>query len=360
MYDIIIIGAGPAGSTLARLLDEKYRVLIVDRRNLDDSSDYMREKCCGGLLAPAAQKSLAKQGLGVPGDILTGPQTFSVRSVDCDNNLTRYYQRHYINISREKFDRWLVSLIPDSVNVFFNCIYKSFKENSGFYIVNLEKDGSPIEARAKILIGTDGAQSRVRDQAFEGMPMPDKYISIQEHYKASGKIPYYVSLFNKKITNFYSWVIQKNGELLVGSAFPKEIDADKNFGILIAELRDLGYIKGKALKRTGTIIMRPKKLRQLNIYKGNIALAGEAAGLISPSSAEGISYALESGRILANNLNKALGDFGAKYDKSLAGIKLNLIFKGIKVRLMYNKFTRGLIMKSRIFSMDVDNREISD
>ena len=107
MYDFVIIGAGPAGSTLARILDRNFKTLIIDKRNLAESSGFTREKCCGGLLAPAAQKALARQGLGVPKDVLEAPQTFSVKSVDNDNGLIRYYQRHYININREKFDRWL-------------------------------------------------------------------------------------------------------------------------------------------------------------------------------------------------------------------------------------------------------------
>ena len=68
MYDIAIVGAGPAGSTLARLLGDRYRILLVDRRRLDLAPAHRRHsaKPCGGLLAPSAQHELARQGLGVP------------------------------------------------------------------------------------------------------------------------------------------------------------------------------------------------------------------------------------------------------------------------------------------------------
>jgi len=53
LYDIAIIGLGPAGATLARLLDRKYKVVAIDKK-------YSRiTKCCGGLLSPDAQKILA-------------------------------------------------------------------------------------------------------------------------------------------------------------------------------------------------------------------------------------------------------------------------------------------------------------
>jgi flavin-dependent dehydrogenase len=65
MYDIAIIGAGPAGSTLARLLVESYKILLVDKRPLDENPEgNFPGKCCGGLLAPDAQAMLLKMGLG--------------------------------------------------------------------------------------------------------------------------------------------------------------------------------------------------------------------------------------------------------------------------------------------------------
>ena len=50
-YDIAIIGAGPAGCTLARLLDRSYRVLLLDKRDLSSEEYPGMSKCCGGLLA---------------------------------------------------------------------------------------------------------------------------------------------------------------------------------------------------------------------------------------------------------------------------------------------------------------------
>src|SRR6266542_275391 len=111
IYDIAIIGAGPAGSTLARLLFGKYRVLLVDRRELlSPPQENSAIQMCGGLLAPDAQKMLASLGLGLPHSVLTGPQIFVVRAIDLQQKLERYYQRAYLNIERELFDRWMVSL----------------------------------------------------------------------------------------------------------------------------------------------------------------------------------------------------------------------------------------------------------
>lgn len=353
MYDVVIIGAGPAGSTLARMLDRKLKVLVIDKRNLNDDTMFIKEKCCGGLLAPDAQKMLARLGLGVPKDILTGPQMFSVKSIDFDNKLIRFYQRHYINVNREKFDRWLVSMIPNSVEKRFNVIFKSYKEVDENIEVKLYSEKGDYTIKTKILVGADGAISRVRSQAFENSIIPDKYVSIQEWYKTNQVMPYYTSIFDKNITDFYSWTIQKGKYIIVGSAIPIFEDVNKRFSLLVRKLKKNGYINGKAVKREGTMIMRTRSNEQINVVNNNIVLIGEAAGFISPSSAEGISYGLKSGSILASCINKYGNNFGVNYERKIKKIKFNLFIKNLKSMIMYNKYLRRIIMKLRILSIKV-------
>ena len=124
-YDIAIIGGGPAGATLARLLDKNYRVLLLDRRDLVDGEEEKRSKCCGGLLAPDAQQMLGRMGFAVPTGVLVDPQLFLVRTIDLDNSLERYYQRFYFNMDRKRFDEWLVSLIPDNVDMAMSCRFNA-------------------------------------------------------------------------------------------------------------------------------------------------------------------------------------------------------------------------------------------
>ena len=112
MYDIVIVGGGPAGSTLARLVGDRYRVLLLEKRSFTENMGFVSQKCCGGLLDPDAQRMLARFGLGIPKDVLMSPQLFAVRTIDIKNRIERYYQRHYINIDRNAFDKWLESIVP--------------------------------------------------------------------------------------------------------------------------------------------------------------------------------------------------------------------------------------------------------
>ena len=353
MYDITIIGAGPAGSTLARMLSSQYKVLLVDKRNLEDDNDFKREKSCGGLLAPDAQKAMAELGIGVPKEVLTGPQMFSVKSIDYDNDLVRYYQRHYINVDREKFDRWLVSLVPENVDKEFDCIYKSHNHIDDYIEVTLNKSGEECKVNTKILIGADGAISRVRMETFTSHDMPEKYVSIQKWYHTDMLYPHYTSIFDKEITDFYSWIIQKDNNLFVGTAVPEKYDANQKFDLLISKLNEHGFQLNKLIKSEGTLIMRTRKLKQINIAKGNVALIGEAAGFISPSSAEGISYGFKSASMLADCLNKSLYSYHKEYSRKTFKLKINILIKNMKVMIMYSQYLRWLVMKTRILSMKI-------
>lgn len=80
--------------------------------------------------------------------------------------------------------------------------------------------------------------------------------------------------------------------------------------------------------------------------KNNTYLIEEAAGMISPSSLEGISYAMESGYKLAQVLNKKLLNSHKKYFMKTLKIRIKLIIKIFKRPFLYNRFLRMLVMKS--------------
>jgi choline dehydrogenase-like flavoprotein len=103
MYDVAIIGGGPAGATLARLIGDRYKVLIIEHRRLADPSEgFSALKCCGGLLARDAQMMLSKLGLGLPKSVLEDPQLFAVKCIDIPQGLERYYQRRHLILTAQK------------------------------------------------------------------------------------------------------------------------------------------------------------------------------------------------------------------------------------------------------------------
>ena len=353
MYDIVIVGSGPAGSNLARLIGDKYKILLLDKRDLENENPKNNtNKCCGGLLAPDAQKMIAKLGLGIPKDILVDPQLFAVRTIDLTNNLERLYQRFYLNMDRDKFDRWLVSILPAEVDKKFNSLFKSYVEIPGGYEIRYIYNGQEISAKTSVIIGADGASSRLRNFISNDINIPEKYISIQEWFECPYPIPYFTAIFDEEISDFYSWIIPKGNYLLFGSALKPKENTREKFDLLKTKLTQRGFDFNNKIKTEGAYINRPKKGSQIYVGRDGIALVGEAAGVISPSSAEGISYALKSSLYLAQSLEEGIDGFMDRYKQKVKDIKLNLLIKNLKSPAMYNPFLRQLAMKSGLQSIN--------
>ncbi|MCL1975843.1 MAG: FAD-dependent monooxygenase [Firmicutes bacterium] len=165
MYDIAVIGLGPAGAFFVRHLNEKYRVIAIDKKAPQGKSGFC--KPCGGLLAPDAQRSLSRFNITLPKDILVNPQIFSVRTIDVKQNLIRHYQRHYINLDRHKFDLWLISKIPDHVEVHSDAVCTNITPQEEGYQVTYTQNGESRTIEAKYLVGADGAASIVRRTVYK-------------------------------------------------------------------------------------------------------------------------------------------------------------------------------------------------
>lgn len=357
MYDLTIVGGGPAGAAVARFLGGKYKVLLLERRRLDMPQDGLIsigiEKCCGGLIAPDAQKMLARMGLGVPKEVLVGPQLFTVRTIDVQNKLERYYQRHYINIDREKFDRWLFSMVPSQVEVRCGASFKAFESLPESVRFKYKVNDKVYEAETKYLIGADGASSTIR-RICSPKNQAKKYISIQEWFKTNNKTAYYSAIFDPEITDFYSWTIPKEDYLIIGSALLPNKNPTQRFYLLKQKLENYDYDLGESVKRNGAYILRPEKTNQIFLGHGRIALIGEAAGWISPTSAEGLSYAFRSASALAQSMKESPKNIIELYYTKTRSLRLNLLSKNLKAPFMYNSKLRKLVLQSGLLSMDID------
>jgi len=358
-YDVIIIGAGPAGSTLARTLGREKKVLLVDKRPLDKEPSKLI-KNCGGLIAPDAQKALASFGLSIPKSVLVSPQMFSVETIDFDNKLVRDYQRHYINVDREEYDRWLVSLCTDKCEQMFSIRYRGAELVEDKYEVKLLVNGVLKEVHCNILVGADGANSKVKKEFIGTLPNePKRYISIQEWFPNDKDVNQFVAMFDKEISDFYSWIIPKDDGIIFGSAIEEGKSATKYHDLQKEKLRDYGYDLGEPIKREGCHILRPMSSKDICLGQNRVALIGEASGLISPTSAEGISYAMLSGAELGKAILKDQDNFLVLYEKNAHYLKKNIDSKMRKYPAMYNETLRKIIFKLGLGSIEVEKSEQS-
>lgn len=352
MFDVAIVGAGPAGAMLARLIGRRYRVLLVERRQLDGPERSALRKCCGGLLAPDAQAMLSRLGLGLPKNVLQEPQLFVVRAIDVPQRLERFYQRHYINMDRLRFDRWLLSMVPPEVDVRLGCRLRDYTAMKDGFKLTLHQNGEPCKEEARVLVGADGATSKVRILLGGKHAAPRRYLAIQEWVETSETTPYFSSVFDPEITDYYGWTIPKDDHLVIGAALRPRARTTEKFALLRQRLRDRGFRFGRTVRRESAFIVRPLATRQLCAGANGIALLGEAGGWISPSSAEGLSYAFRSACALADALKPGLDGFERRYRRATAALRRNIFLKGLKSRIVFNPTFRKAIMDLGIGSME--------
>jgi flavin-dependent dehydrogenase len=419
VYDFAVIGLGPAGATAARLLAGRYSVLALDKKPAPEngtadeapvSGPPAYGKPCGGLLAPAAQKVLASFGLGLPAKLLADPQVFNVRTIDLKSRIERSYQRQYLNMDRDRFDRWLISLINGAAaekgegsraegsrtessraDVVPGAVFTGAEalEGGGFRIRYTTAEAGEGSAEARCLVGADGAHSAVRRAFFPSFRIRS-YTAIQEWFPAEKAPPGYFCFFDPELTDLYCWGLTKNGSFILGGAFPRK-HALAAFKRLKQKLLAANFFSGRVQFPAGSgpdpagtepgdsggisgfrtescMALRPRPFRFCTGTAG-VFLVGEAAGFINPSSLEGISYALESAANLAGAIRKSgwkpRAENGGPADKaekrSLEAVyrayrrasfrmALKLFVKDLKSPFMYNPFLRFLVMKSGVTS----------
>ncbi len=348
IYDVAVIGAGPAGTVFVKeLASARPQLKIV---LIDGQSEYSA-KPCGGLLAPDAQKLLARFDLALPKSVLEDPQIFAVETIDIDKKLIRYYQRHYLNMDRYAFDRWLLSLVPPHVDILEGkCI--RIKKEDALYSISVKQEKTQAAVHTKAVVGADGGGSVVRRSFFK--PMRVQYVAIQQWFENKGqKLPYYSCIFDEKTSVSCSWTIHKGNYVIFGGAFEKQ-KCREAFDTQKSRLEDfLGGSFGEPVKTEACLVSSPRSMKDFLTGDGGVFLLGEAAGFISASSFEGLSSAMYSGKMLAEamSVGKSYRDVQKIYRKKTRTLRLKLRMKSVKRAFLCTPFTRALIMKSGIQSI---------
>ena len=332
----LVVGTGPAGVMAAYYAAAKGPVLMIDTFTLP------RDKSCGGMIHPLSTNIL-NDIAPVPEELLLDPPTVMFRFNDWDRQLIKNVDLHFLNVDRIPFDEWMMSLLPDAqfdadgvltggVEVIDACSFVSHVvDGDGRLISTLRKHGGEcVQVISDHIVGADGPRSTVRKSI--DLPAYNRYITVQDYCKREGDIePVFDCFYMAGIRGFAAgYIIPKDDRVLVGCIFyPNTRRAHECQDKILARLRERLPI-GESMKREGWIAPRHRTADDVGWGKvegkGVILLAGEAGGFISPTSGEGISWALDTGRHVGQviaNCDKP-EDMLATYHQQTAHLKTDI------------------------------------
>jgi flavin-dependent dehydrogenase len=345
--DVVIIGAGISGSILAMSFPKTFSVLVLDKKQRQDPSVGFK-KPCGGLLAPDAQKTLSTLGLSIPNHVLASPQMFSVKTVDFVSKKTRHYQRHYINVDRHRLDLWLMSQIPQHINCVEGCLVTLIEETKENVNITYLKDGQEETVNCDWCIGADGASSMVRKLC--DAPKIRQYLAIQEKYTLNDMNPFLGCFFDQNLTDSYAWINIKDDSLEFGAALPLQ-DSLKRYEAFKEHMKSISIDLSHPCSKEACLVNSPKRLNEIYLGKGRLLLVGEAAGWISPSSLEGMSYAMDSALLLSEAF-KSDNPLRSYYLLSRP-LKFKIFLKQLKSIVLYTPWIRKLVMMSGMEALKI-------
>lgn len=306
-YDVIVVGCGPAGSTVSYLLQRQgFKVLAIDKET------FPRSKLCGGLLTQKTINLLHR---------IYGDSLGSLQDKKIIEYTSSFYELRTQQLVIKSGETNIPAVLVDRL-VYDNYLLEYAKSVGvevieGDRVVSIDNENSYVTTfggkifQAPIIIGADGANSIVR-KSING-----KYLS-SNHWRRNLAFGVEVSVAREEVSELIVGPIIYFGLVTWGYAwvFPNKENLVVGVGCLNPKNFDLKVELDKVLALIGYKSKTTYKLRGHPIPYGNflqkpacksVLLLGDAAGLVDPLMGEGIYYAHRSAEIAAKCIKKYAG-----------------------------------------------------
>ena len=303
-YDVVVVGGGPSGATAAEdLARAGKRVALIDREG--------RIKPCGGAIPPRLMRDF---DIGDE-QLLTKVNTARMisptgRKVDIP------IENGFVGmVDRKDFDPFLRQRAVDAGADYCVGTFVRVDRTDGTQVIYRDKaSGEERALPTTLIIGADGAKSKVGRAEVAGADKVPLVFAYHEIIAAPAKNDVYDPercdvIYDGAISpDFYGWVFPHGGTTSVGMGSE---NPDVNLKEATSALREASGLQGcETLRKEGA----PIPLKPMDRWDNgkDVVLAGDAAGVVAPSSGEGIYYAMAGGRAAATAAQAALASGRAK------------------------------------------------
>lgn len=318
-FDVMVIGAGPGGSSAAKsAAAHGYTTCLLEKQVLGEKGRY---KACGGALN---WKLIDK--INYPKEkIARVVESLEIHHIDGE----RYSKKGKgAVVWRSTFDKFLTDVAVDSGVI--------LKENEQMITIERIADLYKITTtktkyHAKYVIAADGVTSPTLKQLrWSNFERDDIILTITQEMdqkkeiidKILGSTTIHIFFgIQKLIPIGYAWLFPKKNTISVGwgNIINLITKATKEYKIFLNYPLVTEVIKNASLKMFKSHLI-PVGLRP-ELYKENVFAIGDAGGIVDPISGKGIPYAIQSGHIAIETIvkreNKDTSDFGKYYKETL-------------------------------------------